>query len=437
MKALKLLMIAFLFTALLTACSGARSEVSTKNYILTTGFENGELVFLGVGGEINGLINPTLQADPGETITVMLVNGGEGEHDIYFPNLKIKSERVMDKGKSVSVTFTVPNREVELEYHDSVANHAQIGMVGVLQVSGEIASKVSEEVSAPSSQEISARAAPQNQNANDGKQIFEQKCMGCHTIGGGKLAGPDLKGVTELRDIDWLTAWLKAPDQVLASGDPIATEMLAEFNNISMPNMALSDSDVAALIAYFQQVDGTAPVEPEPAPTQTNAAASESTTSQQPTDSAQQPSAITGDPLFGEQIFQGKIELQNGGVACVACHSVEGIGVVGGGALGPNLTHVYTRYGQNGLAAALGSLPFPTMQGVFGGKPLTASEQADLLAYFANADKGSETPNQQNFWMVLGSGSALTVVLFIGMVFFWPRQSMSIAQRLRKYGKLK
>jgi mono/diheme cytochrome c family protein len=436
MKALKLLIIVFLFTALLIACSGARNDVSTKNYILTTGFENGELVFMGVGGDINGLINPTLHADPGETITVMLVNGGEGKHDIYFPNLKIKSERVTEKGRSVSVTFTVPNREVELEYIDSVANHAQIGMAGVLQISGTVVSKVPGEVNTSSANEVSAQVMPQNQNANGGEEIFNQKCTSCHTIGGGKLVGPDLKGVTTLRDTEWLIAWLKAPDKVLASGDPIATEMLAEFNNISMPNMALSDSEVTALIAYFQQEDGTVPVEPESAPTGTNDAASESTTSQQPADNVPQPSAIAGDPLFGEQIFQGKIELQNGGVSCIACHSVEGSGIVGGGALGPNLTHVYTRYGQDGLAAALGSLPFPTMQGVFGGKPLTASELADLLAYFASADRGNETPNQQNFWMVFGSGSALTVVLFIGMIFFWPRQRMSIAQRLRKYGKL-
>lgn len=436
MKVLKLLMITFLFTALLTACSGTRSDVSTKNYILTTDFENGELVFLGVGGDINGMINPTLHADPGETITVMLVNGGEGEHDIYFPNIKIKSERVTEKGKSVSVTFTVPNREVELEYHDSVANHAQIGMVGILQVSGNERAVIPAEKNNQTDNEVPAQGTPQNQNANDGKQIFEQKCVGCHTIGGGKLAGPDLKGVTELRDIDWLTAWLKAPDQVLASGDPIATEMLIEFNNISMPNMGLSDSDVAALIAYFQQVDGTAPVEPEPEPTKTTADTTESTLPQQSSSNAQQPSTIAGDPLFGEQIFQGKIELQNGGVACIACHTVEGIGTVGGGALGPNLTHVYTRYGGEGLAASLGSLPFPTMQGVYAGKPLSASEQADLLAFFASADQMSETPNQKYFWLVLGSGSALTIVLFLSMVFFWPRQRMSIAQRLRKYGKL-
>ena len=38
---------------------------------------------------------------------------------------------------------------------------------------------------------------------------------------------------------------------------------------------------------------------------------------------------------------------------------------MGGGSLGPDLSHVATRYGEAGLTAALTGLPFPTMQGVF------------------------------------------------------------------------
>jgi len=429
MKALKILFFAVVLVALLGACSGARSEVSTSSYILTTGFENGDLVFLGVGGDINGMINPTLNADPGETITVMLVNGGGGEHAIYFPRLKVRSRKVTKKGESASVTFTVPAKETSLEYYDSVSNHAQIGMAGILQVTGNSGTVVSSAGSGSHANEVSAQAEPQAQDPGPGEGIFNEKCTGCHTIGGGNLVGPDLKGVTTLRDADWLTAWIKAPDVVMASGDPVAAELRAEFNNITMPNMALSDSDVAALIAYFQQMDGTSPVNSESASPQTAAGTADSA-------APQQAAVVTGDPLFGEQIFMGKAGLQNGGVACNACHTVEGVGAVGGGALGPNLTHVYTRYGGDGLTAAMGNIPFPTMQGVFAGKPLSASEQADLLAFFASVDRQNETPNQQNFWMVLGSGSVLTLVLFIGMVFSWPRQRMSIAQRLRKYGRL-
>jgi hypothetical protein len=77
------------------------------------------------------------------------------------------------------------------------------------------------------------------------------------------------------------------------------------------------------------------------------------------------------------------------------------------------------------------------MQGIFADKPLTVSEQADLLAFFARADKQQGEPRTQaNLYTLLGAGSGVTLILLIGMLFFWPRQSLSLSQRLRKNGKL-
>ena len=45
-----------------------------------------------------------------------------------------------------------------------------------------------------------------------GKALFQSKgCVACHTIGKGKLVGPDLKGVTNRRDQEWIAKWLKEP----------------------------------------------------------------------------------------------------------------------------------------------------------------------------------------------------------------------------------
>jgi len=187
MKALKVLFVIFLFAGILAACAGFQSEVSTRKYVLTTGFKEGNLVYLGVGGDINGLVNPTLHANPGETITVMLVNSGDGEHDVSFPELKIKTKRVIENGESVSLTFTVPNEAAELEYYDSVANHAEIGMVGVLQISGVAAS--ASEISLYGN-EIAAQA------------FQKGGCGACHVIPGvpgavGKI-GPDLTNIGDM-----------------------------------------------------------------------------------------------------------------------------------------------------------------------------------------------------------------------------------------------
>lgn len=87
-----------------------------------------------------------------------------------------------------------------------------------------------------------------------GKDNFTNKgCIACHTIGGGKLSGPDLLGVTKRREEEWLKQWLKNPETMLQT-DPIAKEMLKEFY-VPMPNLALNDEEIEQLIIYFKKND--------------------------------------------------------------------------------------------------------------------------------------------------------------------------------------
>ena len=43
-----------------------------------------------------------------------------------------------------------------------------------------------------------------SQPLNEEKALFEQKCAACHTIGKGRLVGPDLAGVNKRRSKKWL-----------------------------------------------------------------------------------------------------------------------------------------------------------------------------------------------------------------------------------------
>ncbi|MEP7135223.1 MAG: copper-containing nitrite reductase [Chloroflexota bacterium] len=130
--------VTIVLAALIAACGGAKSQISNKEYVLTTELKDGNLIFLGVSDEINGLPNPTLSANLGETITVTLINGGMGEHDITFPSLKASTEIVKEKGQETSITFTVPNKDGIVEYYDGVGNHAKLGMRGALLVGAAI-----------------------------------------------------------------------------------------------------------------------------------------------------------------------------------------------------------------------------------------------------------------------------------------------------------
>ncbi len=96
--------------------------------------------------------------------------------------------------------------------------------------------------------------------ADSGQQIFQSLCTACHTIGKGKLIGPDLAGVTSRREEGWLIRQIMEPDRLLAENDPIAMQLLQEANNIPMVPLGLSDADVVAVIAYLKSTEQQANV---------------------------------------------------------------------------------------------------------------------------------------------------------------------------------
>ena len=183
MKAIRTIGVLLLLAGILSACGGSHTEISSKEYILTTALENGEFMFLGVGGDINGMVNPTLTAEPGETITVVLVNGGWGKHNITFPALQVETDVVSEKGETASVTFKVPGHEAEIEYYDSVANHAELGMEGLLNVTEDVPFVI---------------------EASLGQAFQKGGCGACHAIPGvpgavGQI-GPDLSDIGVLAE---------------------------------------------------------------------------------------------------------------------------------------------------------------------------------------------------------------------------------------------
>jgi len=250
------------------------------------------------------------------------------------------------------------------------------------------------------------------QTAQEGELLYNQRCASCHTIGGGTLVGPDLQGVTARRDLTWLKQFILAPDKMIAAGDPIVVELMAAHNNIPMPNLSLSPTEVDSLIAYLEIAGSTAPAAPP---------------AQAP------PTAVIGDAGRGQMLFDGGLALQNGGINCIACHNMSTTAGLGGGALGPDLTQVYTRYGGDaGLGAVLTTLPFPTMQSTFATRLLTPQEQADLLAYFRDSSLVTAGVVSQRSYLFLGVGVVGALILFGVMALFYPSQRVSLSSKLRK-----
>jgi mono/diheme cytochrome c family protein len=95
-----------------------------------------------------------------------------------------------------------------------------------------------------------------------GETVFGRSCAVCHSIGQGVLVGPDLQGVTSIREEAWLRVQIKSPSTHRAQSDPIAMSNLEEFG-VSMPDLGLTEQQVEAVIAYLKTA--------EPAPVSTPA----------------------------------------------------------------------------------------------------------------------------------------------------------------------
>lgn len=252
-----------------------------------------------------------------------------------------------------------------------------------------------------------AQASPPVQSTVDGEAIFNDNCAGCHTIGGGKSVGPDLKGVTQLRERQWLIDFIASPDTVLAAGDPIAVALLQEYNNIAMPNLNLSQEEVLAVMTHLE-----AGMSSSGAPPGANMAA--------------------GDPERGEDLFMGDIHFANEGPPCMGCHNIGSYGILGGGTLGPDLTGTWAKYGESGLASVLANIAFPTMKPIYDDHPLTADEQADLYAFFKIAANQPQT--NKEIWVIgLSLAGFLSVLLLFGFV--WRGGLKSVGSRLSKQAR--
>lgn len=139
---MKKLLISFLLIIILALVAGgcyqqppAQSQATYDvEFTLETSMGNVGMAFTGVGGEIDGVKNPDLVAQPGDTIRIVLVNGDGMPHDVAIDELGIKSAMITSKGDTTSVVFEATEAG-QFSYYCTVAGHRQAGMEGTLVVS--------------------------------------------------------------------------------------------------------------------------------------------------------------------------------------------------------------------------------------------------------------------------------------------------------------
>ena len=109
----------------------ASSYVPGLRYTLRTGIAEGRMVFIGVGGAIDGQVNPLLSAAEGQGVQVTLINGEGAEHDIVFADQEAtaRSAHITGKGASTDIAFRA-GKAGDYIYFCSLPGHQLAGMQG-------------------------------------------------------------------------------------------------------------------------------------------------------------------------------------------------------------------------------------------------------------------------------------------------------------------
>ena len=238
---------------------------------------------------------------------------------------------------------------------------------------------------------------------------FRQQCVSCHTIGGGRLTGPDLKDVGQRRDREWLLRFIRNPKAVIDSGDAYALQLYEDSRRVMMPVVAGMTEDRAT--ALLDLID----------------AESELPESQFKGLEISDRPFTDRDVAAGRALFLGHRDSADGATACLSCHTVRSIGGLGGGRLGPDLTRAYERLGgRMNMGAWLFAPATPTMAPLFRDNALDADEILALLAFFEDASKkGGEddTVALLNFFFLALGGLIFLLAVFDAI---WKKRFRSV-----------
>lgn len=265
--------------------------------------------------------------------------------------------------------------------------------------------------------------------AQDGEQLFQQ-CKACHTIGQGKLLGPDLLDISKKQDKEWIKNFIKSSQTMIKNGDPAAVAIFEEFNKLIMIDYNWPDADIEAVIKYIDSfstpdAEGEAPV----AMSDSLKAAKE----------AEFLASIDTDDneAKGKALFDGSRNFKNGGAACISCHHVNTTGIMQGGLLAKDLTNSFSRIGGfAGIKGIIAFPPYPAMKDAYAHAQITEDESIQLQVFLMRADKKVAVTETSVFdLMKKGIIGAVVLLITISLVWFKRKKrsvNYHIIQRQRR-----
>lgn len=252
--------------------------------------------------------------------------------------------------------------------------------------------------------------------AQDGEAIYNQRCAVCHSIGGGRMAGPDLKDVDARYPEQWLIEFTQSAKRLIDAGDAQAKKLLGEYK-IVMPDQNLSAQEVKAVLVYIKSKSSP------------SMAAAPVTAAEKPKEKSLA-DASADEIASGRRLFTGQKRFSNRGSSCVSCHAANHTDIgFGGGKLARDLTDSYSRM-QDGVKAITASPPFPSMAMAYRDHPLTDKEVFQVAAFLKQTSEttsAESAPSSLPYFALGGVGGFGVVLLLLNFV--WSkRKTLSTKQ---------
>jgi len=85
-----------------------------------------------------------------------------------------------------------------------------------------------------------------------GQEIYDLKCTPCHKINE-KFIGPAPAGIMDRRNPAWIMNMMMNPTEMVLK-DPIARELLIEYNNAPMADQSLTEEESRAVLEFFRTI---------------------------------------------------------------------------------------------------------------------------------------------------------------------------------------
>lgn len=83
-----------------------------------------------------------------------------------------------------------------------------------------------------------------------GEEVYNQLCLACHRVGK-KFIGPAPNNILERRTPEWVMNMILDPE-LMVKEDPLAKELLIEFNGAPMANQGLTEEQARSVLEFFR-----------------------------------------------------------------------------------------------------------------------------------------------------------------------------------------